>query len=127
MDSILGFRITLATRYSAIQKTAWNLTPVWQDFTNFCRFKAGIRWSPSILNQVRGQQSNDKLDYVVKHIKIYIQFQCLWFSSLKNTSVYATLFHGIIVSVGVNSTVQFRQEDPTHVISLEEFGIDFII
>lgn len=63
---------------------------------------------------------------MVKHIKIYTQFQCLWFSSLKNISIYATLFHGIIVSVDVNSAVQFRQKDPMRVISMEELGIYFI-
>lgn len=60
---------------------------------------------------------------MVKHIKIYTQFQCLWFSSLKHISIYATLFHGFIVSVDVNSAMQFRQKDPMHVISMEELGI----
>lgn len=58
---------------------------------------------------------------MVKHIKIYTQFQCLWFCSLKHISIY-----GFIVSVDVNSAVQFRQKDPMHVISMEELGIYFI-
>lgn len=55
-----------------------------------------------------------------------MQFQRLWFSSLKDTYIYASLFHGIIVSVDVNSTVQHKQKDSMRVTSVGEFGIYFI-